>query len=221
MLFKENAEIVAGNKLLGTPDRSLHYYDIVNMEQYQGFGYEQMADRVYTIAQNPKLRLNADILVDATGVGDAAVELIRKRGLYPIPIIFSGGGAPKEHYSNMGEIFSMSGSLAGAKILKDMTIPKKDLVAAGGVLMQQGRVRVAPGKWRDDFIKQLAKFKGKVNENTGNTKYGAENETDHDDLVVCYLMGSWWVLNRRDRSTIPERRIYENETTGWEPEDYM
>jgi hypothetical protein len=222
MLFHDNAQIIDGNKTLETPDRLIHYYDIQTIEQYQGLGYEEMAERIETIMRNPLLRMNADLIVDGTGIGEAAVELMRKRGLSPIPIIFSGGDAPKEHYYSFGEVFSTSpGKMAGAKILKEISVPKKDLVAAGSVIIQQGRVRAAPGRWNEDFKRQLAKFKGKVNENTGNRKYEAETEADHDDLVVCFLMGAWWILNRKERNANPERTATENTATGWEPDDYM
>jgi hypothetical protein len=221
MLFQDNVQIIDGIKTLETPDRLIHYYDIKNIEQYQGLGYEEMAGRIATVMQNPRLRLNTDLIVDGTGVGEAAVEMIRKRGLYPIPIIFSGGEEPREHYAGMGEVFGSGGKLAGARILKEISVPKKDLVAAGSVILQQGRLRVAPGRWKEEFGKQLSKFKGKINERTGNTKYEAATENDHDDLIVCFLMGAWWILNRRERNSNPERTATQNETAGWEPDDYM
>jgi hypothetical protein len=221
MLFQDSVQIIEGVKTLGTPDRVIHYYDIKNIEQYQGFSYTDMADRIAAVMQNPKLRLNTDLVADGTGVGEAAIEMIRKRGLYPVPVIFSGGGEPREHYAGMGEVFSGSGKFAGARILKEISVPKKDLVDAGKVMLQQGRLRIAPGRWNEEFKKQLSKFKGKVNERTGNTKYEAETETDHDDLVVCFLMGSWWIFNRRERNNNPERTAAESGSAGWEPEDYM
>jgi hypothetical protein len=221
MLFHDNARLVEGNKTLESPDRIIHYYDIKKIEQYQGLGYEEMAGRVQTIMANPQLRMNTDLVVDGTGVGDAAVELMRKRGLCPMPIIFSGGDSPKEHYGKMGEIFDTGGKCFGAKILKEISVPKKDLIAAGNLILQQGRVRIAPGRWNEDFGKQLAKFKEKINEKTGNRKYEAETAEDHDDLVVCFLMGAWWILNRKGRDTPREQQTPGNETTGWEPADYM
>ena len=219
MIFHDNAQIVDGNRTLETPDRVIHYYDIKKIEQYQGLGYEEMADRIATIMQNPQLRMNTDLVVDGTGVGEAAVELIRKRGLYPIPIIFSGGDAPKTHHVEFGRIFSNSNAYWQAQVVKDISVPKKDLVDAGKVMIQQGRLRVAPGRWNEDFKKQLSKFKGKVNENTRHTKFEAETEQDHDDLVVCFLLGCWWIFNRKEKG-IPEQTSTQNATTGWEPDQY-
>lgn len=221
MLFHDNARIVEGNRTLESPDRVIRFHDIKKIEQYQGLDYEEMAERVQTVMAHPRLRMNTDLVVDGTGVGDAAVELMRKKGLCPVPVIFGGGETPKEHYAGMGDIFKTGGGFSGVKILEKISVPKKDLVAAGSLLLQQGRVRLAPGRWNEDFRRQLAKFKGRVNEKTGNRKYEAETAEDHDDLVVCFLMGAWWILNRKDRDAVRERRIAGNETSGWEPADYM
>jgi hypothetical protein len=202
-----------------TPDRLINFYEIVKIEQYQGLGYEEMADRVAVVMRNPELRLNADLLVDGTGVGDAAVELMRKKGLYPVPIIFSGGEAPREHYSEFGGIFKTAqGSMSGAKGLQGISVPKKDLVEAGRIMAQQGRLRVAPGRWSEAFREQLQKFRGKVNEETRRVKYEAEMEQDHADLVVCYLMGAWWIWNRTGQAR--ERTAESNASAGWEPDYY-
>lgn len=221
MLFKDVSEIVRGNGITGSPDRLLRSYDIQLIEQYNGWGYGEMADRIAVLMGHRLLRLNADLIVDGTGIGDAAVELVRKRGLYPVPVIYSGGEAPREHYEEMGKIFSESGDFSGARVLKSVSVPKKDLVHAGKILMEQGRVRAAPGRWTDEFKKQLMRFRGKVNETSGRVKYGSDTEQDHDDLVVCYLMGAWWILNRRERGAAEERVTGKESCAGWEPAGYM
>jgi len=221
MIFKDNAQILNGNKTLQTPDKVIHYYDIVKIEKYHGLGYEEGADRIATVMQSPQLRLNTDLLIDGTGIGDAVVELVRKRNLFPIPIIFSGGKAPVEHYAEFGSVFKgQNNTLTGVQIVENISVPKKDLVDAGKVMLQQGRLRTAPGKWNEEFKKQLQGFKGKLNEKTKNTIYEAETETLHDDLVVVFLMGAWWIKNRREKG-IKEQTSNENTSAGWEPDDYM
>jgi hypothetical protein len=220
MLFHVNVQLEDGNKTLGTPDRVINYYDIKKIEQYQGLDYEEMTDRIVIMMQNPNLRLNTDLLVDGTGVGDAVVELIRKKGLYPISIVFSGGNTSKEHYTEFGNIFNSSkGSFRLTKILDHISVPKKDLVDSGKIMLQQGRLRLAPGKWNEEFKKQFLKFKGKINDKTKNVKYEAETEQDHDDLVICFLMGSWWILNRKEKG-IKDQIREDKDSTGWEPLDY-
>jgi hypothetical protein len=51
--------------------------------------------------------------------------------------------------------------------------------------------------------------------------YEAERESDHDDLVVCYLMGAWWILNRRERGAIEERRLAVEEQAAYDPLDFI
>jgi hypothetical protein len=74
-------------------------------------------------------------------------------------------------------------------------------------MLQQGLIAVAPSRWSDDFRAQLAGFKGKVNEKTGHTKYEAETEELHDDLVVCYLMGAWWYARRKQAGIIEVQAV--------------
>jgi hypothetical protein len=220
MVFFDNTVIEPGNRTLDAPDRLLHYYDIQRIEMYQGLGYGEMAERTALLMNHARLRLNADLVVDGTGVGEAAVELMRKKGLCPVPVIFSGGEKPVERYARMGSVFGAN--FGGARVLEGISVPKKDLVSAGSVLLQSGRARVAPGRWNDEFKKQLGAFRGKVNEATGRRKYEAETEADHDDLVVCFLMGAWWILRRRERGENPERAVPgKGAAAGWEPDDYM
>jgi len=221
MLFHDNAQLVPGNTTLGTSDRVIHYYDIELIEKHQGLGYEGQADRIASVMKHTKLIMNTDLLIDGTGVGDAVVELVRKRKLLPIPIIFSGGNSPIEHHAEFGSVFRNSGGekFSGIQVIDNISVPKKDLVNAGSVILGQGRIRVAPGRWKEEFQKQLINFKGKVNEKTKRTKFEAETEQVHDDLVVVFLMGAWYILNRKEKG-IPEQTSNQQETTGWEPDQY-
>lgn len=222
LAFQDNAQIKQGNRLLEAPDRIIHTYDIVLIEKYQGMGYEEMAERLAALSNHIRLRNNSDLVVDGTGVGDAAIELIRKQGLSPVPIIFSGGESYSEKYAAFGQVFKGTPSeLSRIQTLKEIVVPKKDLVAAGSVLLQQKRIRLAPGRWKEEFEKQLAGFRGRVNEKTRNIKYEALTESVHDDLVVCYLMGAWWLRHRAAKNDIPEELSEKEETAGWNPLDYV
>lgn len=221
MVMKDFPEVVPEIKAIGTGPRVIHFYDIVHIEKFQGLRYQEIADRVAAVTDHSDLRNNSDLLVDGTGIGDAAVELMRGKSLYPLPIIFTASGQAREVYSDMGSVFGESGRLNAARVIKEIHVPKADLVAAGTLLLQQRRLRVAPGRWADEFRKQLENFRGKVNEKTGRTKYEADTEAIHDDLVVCYLMGAWWFTNRKGKNEIPEREIADNRSAGFDPMDFM
>jgi hypothetical protein len=226
MVLRDKPDIIPASMALKTPDRIVHFFDVSLIEKYQGLSYGEMADRIAVVMSHINLRNNADLLIDGTGVGEAAVEQVRSRGLSPIPVIFTGGETYSERYADFGSLFKGApGQLNTAHILKEIHVPKKDLVAAGSVLIQQGRIRVAAGRWKEDFRKQMQAFKGKVNETKSGKKhisYEAETESDHDDLVVCYLMAAWWIQHRMARHEIPERRLPAKEDmTGWEPLDLI
>jgi len=221
MLIHDKAGIVPGDERLGRPDRALHTYNIASIQQYQGMGYEEMAEHIHNAMENPRLKLNTDLLVDGTGVGDAVIELLRKHGEMPIPIIFTAGGAARPVYENWGDIFKGApGELKPLNTLKEFHIPKKDMIDAGLLLLQQGRVTIAPGKWRNAFKSQLQHFRS-FKTASGHVKMEADVDAIHDDLVVCYCMGAWWALNRKDRNDIKEERVEEDESAGWEPWDFM
>jgi hypothetical protein len=222
MVLQDKPEIIPASAALETPARIAHFFNVVLIEKYQGLTYEEMADRIVIVMNHINLRNNADLLIDGTGVGEAAVEQVRKRGLSPVPIIFTGGDTYSEKYADFASLFKGApGQLNTAHILKEIHVPKKDLVTAGNVLLQQKRVRVGPGRWKEDFRKQMQAFRGKVNETKSGKRhisYEAENESDHDDLVVCYLMAAWWIQHRKARDEIPERHLPAKEnTTDWEP----
>lgn len=225
MVMKDTPEIVPGPEVLGRPDRILHFYDILYIEQKQKRRYHEIAEDTVKLMRHQDLAVNADLLVDGTGVGEAVVEIMREKHLFPIPIITTGSGQVREVYAEMGQVFTGAPTkLQGARTLQEIHVPKADLVAAGQALMQQGRVRVARGlRWAAEFEKQLERFRGKINEKTHRKVYEAETEEDHDDLVICFLIGSWWFTSRQSRETIEERQLATgiDQPGDWNPYDHM
>jgi len=189
-------EITPGSVVLGTPDRVIHYLDIVHIEKYQNIGYEESAGKVKRLMGHRDLVSNCDLLVDGTGVGDASVELLRKMGLNPVPILFTGGTAVREITGEMRRPFRLTpgqASFGQLAVLEEIHVPKEDLKEAGVLLTQQRRVRVAESlRWAEDFKKQLNGFKEMMGK-SGRKSYNAETDSLHDDQVVCYLMMAWWM----------------------------
>lgn len=219
--IRRSVEIVQGNEIIHSPDRVRTYCDIVQIEQFNNIPYTRVADIIENRMGHKDLRHSCDLIVDGTGIGSAVVDLLREKSLKPIPIVFTSGGKVQEVVTPFGQVFKNSpGQLAPLKVVQELRVPKNDLVAAGKLLLEQNRVRVAPGlRWGDEFKKQLAAFKGKVNEK-GRTKYEAETEDDHDDMVVCYLMAAWWIL--RGGTQDVERVLPTNQSADdWEPADYL
>lgn len=222
---KDVPEIVNGNALTESPDRLLHFMDIVFIDQLFEKSYIDMVEALVKLMQHRDLAHNADLIMDATGVGEAVVDITRSRGLYPIPLITTGGGQSREVYAEFGKVFSgqSDGKLSGARVLQEIHVPKDDLVDAGALLAQQNRVRVAKGvSWAPEMQKQLGHFRG-IMTKAGNRKHEADDEEIHDDLVTGYLLLSWWFLRGSSSGTIPERTITgSGQRTGeWDPMEYL
>ena len=220
-VVKRSPEIVTGSELLKAPDRVKVYADIVAIDKFNNIPYTRVAEIIESRMGHKDLRHSCDLLVDGTGVGAAVVDLLREKGLKPIPIVFTSGGAVREVTAPFGSMFKGApGQLSPLKVVKELHVPKADLVAAGKLLFEQGRVRVADGlRWGGDFKAQMLAFRGKVNEK-GRTRYEADTEEDHDDMVVCLLMAAWWIL--RGGTKDEERVIPATSGQGddWAPADY-
>lgn len=203
----------------------VNYLDLVFQAKMQAVRYTEQVKRIRELLSSINMLHNHQLLVDGTGVGEPVVDMMREQGLMPLPIVFTGGTEARPVYADFGKVFGSSGSsfgsFAGATVLKEMHVPKEDLVHAGMIIMQQGRMRMAANlQHAEDFKLQLTRFKGSVNEKTGRRSYNNETDEIHDDLVVTYLMASWWITYRR--VTEKERVVRSSDNNAdYNPFDYV
>lgn len=114
-----------------------------------------------------------DLLADATGVGRPVVQLMRQIGLDARAVTITGGN-------------NVDGTAFGTKV------PKRDLVSAVQVIMQNGQMHVAEGlREGPAFAKELQNFKYKINL-AGHDTYEAWRERDKDDMVLACAIAVWW-----------------------------
>lgn len=226
-VMKRTPLIVEGSKNLRAPTRVVNYLDIVHIDKFQNIPYPQVSRIVCTRMGHSSLSNNADLLVDGTGVGDVVVDNMREHGLNPYSIVTTGGDKVTEVYEDFGATFGREndGKLHPIRVIREYHVPKPDLIASGQLILQQERVRVAPGvPWENEFRDQMIGFKGKLNEGARVIKAEAEFDRVHDDLVSCFLMGAWW-FTREDVEEIPERLLpissKISRTRGYDPYDYM
>jgi hypothetical protein len=72
-------------------------------------------------------------------------------------------------------------------------VPKRDLVSAVQVLLQNGRLRIAASLPESGTLKrELLSFRVKVNPATAHDSYEHWREGDHDDLVLATAMACWF-----------------------------
>lgn len=191
-IYQKIPKVLKGSKLLGEKDVTLSNFGMIHMDMFQGLKYGEICDKILKIATMDEFLGKTDIILDGTGVGEAVVDGLRDRKLQPYPIIFTNGNQVNEVYDKKSMVFGGGGSFGSMNILKQLNVPKKDMVDCAVILLQQKRLKLGRYlKFKEEFLKQLAGFKGKINDK-GNKKFEAETEALHDDLVACFLMFSWW-----------------------------
>jgi hypothetical protein len=114
------------------------------------------------------------LLIDRTGVGAGVVDSFEQAGVRPISVTIHGG-------SNV--------SCEG----RHYRVPKRDLVSAAQVLLQNGRLRIAPElELASVLTKELLNFRVKIDPKTAHDSYEHWREGDHDDLVLATALACWY-----------------------------
>jgi hypothetical protein len=153
-------------------------YHVRHIERFPlGTRYTAVADRVKVVCTSEKLKdAPRTLLVDATGVGRAEVDLLRERLagiIYPMAVTITPGSQAR---FDEGVYY----------------VPKRDLVGALQVLLQTDRLKVAEDLPEAvTLVKELQAFRIKITL-AGNDTYEAWREGDHDDTVLATAMACWW-----------------------------
>jgi len=70
-------------------------------------------------------------------------------------------------------------------------VPKRDLVGAVQVVLQTGRLKIAPGlREARTLARELQNFRMKITDKAHDT-YGAWRDGEHDDLVLAVSLALW------------------------------
>ncbi len=143
-----------------------------------GVPYTEIADSVRQLCADEKLKGHElRVLADATGVGRAAVDVLRER-VKGLAVVW--------------RITITAGSRVSEDELGGHHVPKKDLVHAALLLLEDGRLKAARGAADLDKLKQeMQTLKIKVTP-AANETYEAWREGDHDDLVFALSMPCWY-----------------------------
>jgi hypothetical protein len=124
------------------------------------------------------------LILDATGVGRAVVDLVRTHPLL------------KARRSYLHAV-TITGGDAEARDGPDWRVPKRNLVGAVQVLLQSQRLKIAPDLPETPvLVNELLNFKVKLTA-AANDTYGAWREGQHDDLVLAAALACWAALNAR------------------------
>jgi len=164
--------------------RSAHRFDLRTP-------YTTIVEQVAHALGQPPLTGKTALLVDATGVGKAVVDLFKAVQL-PAPL-YEVTITAGEHVSREKDAFH---------------VPKRDLAAAVQVAFEQELIKIAWGLTFGEILKQeLKNFRVKINVKTSHDSYEAWREGEHDDLVLATALALWGGGQRLKR-----RKVFEGET---------
>jgi len=136
-----------------------------------GTPYPTIVEVLQTLFTRGPTLLNSTLVIDATGVGLAVVDMVTAANL-PIvvkPLTITSGQNPG-----------------------DGTVPKKDLVGAVQAVLQTRRLRIAKGlQLAEALTKELEMFRVTVTA-ARNETFASWRERDHDDLVLALALAVWY-----------------------------
>jgi hypothetical protein len=128
------------------------------------------------------------LVVDATGVGRAVVDMLTERLSVAV-------GGPKVHLwpvtVTAGQHVTRNGPFMG--------VPKRELIHAGVVALQEGRLKIgADVPEREQLMEELLAYRIKINLQTGHDSYQPWREGGHDDLLFALCLATWaWGYTKR------------------------
>jgi hypothetical protein len=139
-----------------------------------GTPYPRVVERVRELVQSAPLRGRCSLAVDATGVGEPVVDLLRtgRLGCDLCAVTITSG----EYAHNNGQAWS---------------VPKRDLIAHVQVLMERDELRIAR-RMRDvgSLVRELLDMQSTTTV-SGRRRFGAEGYGQHDDLVIALALACW------------------------------
>lgn len=136
--------------------------------------YTRISRAMKQVMTAPEILAGSCLVVDATGVGKAVVDLLKQEGLPLYQVTITGG----EKVNRDGNAF---------------TVPKRDLVAILQILLQNKRLQISANlPLAQLLVKELLDFKMKIDAKTAHESFGAWREGSHDDLVLATAMAAWY-----------------------------
>jgi len=165
------------------------HYHVRHLERYQlGTRYPEIVSKVASLLQTPVLR-GATFVLDATGCGRPVYDMFEAAGLNPIGVLVTGG----DTVTHEGGYWR---------------VPKRDLVGAVQVPLQDKRLKFAEGlPLAPTLIQEMLNFKVKITESAHDT-YGAWREGQHDDIIFSVMLACWWAQRKVYVNVVPPSSGY-------------
>lgn len=142
-----------------------------------GTPYPDLVDEVCALMAGEQLR-RAWLFIDGTGVGVAVKDMFR--------VAYLG--------RKMGDNWPVNVTITGGERGKGYHLPKRDLLSAVQVPLQQGRLKVAAGLALGDVLeRELTSFRMKLS-TSGHDSYDVVRREGegHGDLVIGLALACRW-----------------------------
>lgn len=164
--------------------------------------YSEIVKKTKWVLEQPRLTQNCYLVIDQGQAGEAVRQMMVDKGMAPIGIT----------------------STAGQKVNRGhtpgITVPKRDLVNALKIELEQDRLKIANGiDHKDQLIKELQSFKGGMTKK-GHDTYEAMTENIHDDMVMSLAQGIWYARDVWPRGTYVEPEKKPEDDAGYDVLNY-
>lgn len=140
-----------------------------------GTPYTKVVDRLVEVSNDPRVKGNCRMVLDATGVGLPVVDMLKAAapGCAIMPVVLTSG--VEEHFDG-----------------KVWRVPKLELFARLQLLLEQKRLRISK-QTRDApaLVRELLDVRGYEGRRRGRVRLGAEGVGEHDDLVMAVALAVW------------------------------
>ena len=147
-----------------------------------GTPYTEVVARVVELVKN--LGGNPVLVMDATGVGRPVIDMLWKTLREDLE--------RTDVYVDSCAVTITGGDSVTKNPDGGLRVPKRDLISASLVLLQNGRLKIADAlPLKTALVKELLNFRVKINISTAHDSYEAWREGDHDDLVLSVALACW------------------------------
>lgn len=137
-----------------------------------GTAYPDLVRDVHRLMHTPPLAGAGTLVIDATGVGVAVVDMFKGAPFRCVPVTITGG----QHTHREGGRYH---------------VPKKDLIAAVQVWLQAGTLKIAASlPEAGTLTTELQNYRVHITQAAHETFNAREGQ--HDDLVLALALACWY-----------------------------
>lgn len=149
-----------------------------------------------------KLGQHCLLVIDVTGVGRGVVDMFREEWMHLDPLTHTRQPLPGKPTIVAVTLLTSAMHEPKAPSWDEQHVPKRNVVMAFMVVLQQHRFRAARGlKEAQTLFQEGLNFQWKVSA-AGNDQYGAWRAGQHDDLLLAVAVAVWWGEQHRPRELV-------------------